>query len=217
MANVYFCLRIVYCLRHVYLYPMLPARFFPVSEQVSQESENMKRFLFLLSCFIATSTCAAAQNLPGPGGWGVSLGYGQSIDDIDIYHAGLLKQWDVKWLENNTGYVRGYFELSYNRWEKGGEDVNIVALSPVFQYVFHVGNAIWYPYIEAGIGAAYLDDYTINDRDLSSNLLFEDRIGVGIRIKNVDISFHYMHYSNAALKEPNDGIDILIGTLAWYF
>jgi len=130
---------------------------------------------------------------------------------------GLLKQWNVKWLENKTGYVRGYFELSYNRWEKGGEDVNAVALSPVFQYVFHVGNATWYPYIEVGIGAAYLDDYAINNRCLSSNLLFEDRIGAGIRIKNVDISFRYMHYSNAALKEPNDGIDILIGTLACCF
>jgi len=90
-------------------------------------------------------------------------------------------------------------------------------LSPVFQYVFHTGNATWYPYIEAGVGAACLDDYTINDRDLSSNFQFEDRVGAGIRINNMDISFRYMHYSNAALKVPNDGIDILIGTLAWHF
>ncbi len=95
--------------------------------------------------------------------------------------------------------------------------MNAVALSPVFQYTFHTGSAVWYPYIEAGVGVAYLDDYTINNRNLSSNLLFEDRIGVGVRIKNIDISFRYMHYSNAGLKEPNDGIDILIGTLAWYF
>ncbi|WP_020587066.1 acyloxyacyl hydrolase [Desulfobacter curvatus] len=177
----------------------------------------MKRLLFLLICFIGTSTCAAAQNLSGLDGWGVSLGYGQSVDNIDIYRAGLLKQWNVKWIESKTGHVDGYFELSYNRWENGGEEVNAVALSPVFQYVFHVENATWYPYIEAGIGLAYLDDYTINNRELSSNFQFEDRVGVGVRIKNVDISFRYMHYSNAGLKEPNDGIDILIGTLAWYF
>jgi lipid A 3-O-deacylase len=47
--------------------------------------------------------------------------------------------------------------------------------------------------------------------------MFEDRIGVGIRIKNMDLNFRYMHYSNAGFKEPNDGIDIFIGTLAWYF
>lgn len=177
----------------------------------------MKRVLFLLICFIGTSTYAAAQDLSGLGGWGVSLGYGQSTDSVDIYRAGLLKQWNVKWLESEIGYVRGYFELSYNRWEHGGDDVNAVAFSPVFQYVFHAGNATWYPYIEAGIGVACLDDYTINDRNLSSNFQFEDRFGAGIRIKNVDINFRYMHYSNAALKEPNDGIDILIGALAWYF
>ncbi|WP_242637458.1 acyloxyacyl hydrolase [Desulfobacter hydrogenophilus] len=145
------------------------------------------------------------------------MGYGQSADNIDIYRAGILKQWHVKWIESKTGYVCGYFELSYNRWKNGGDDVNAVALSPVFQYVFNVGNATWYPYIEAGIGAAYLDNYIIDNRDLSSNFLFEDRVGAGIRIKNMDISFRYMHYSNAALKEPNDGIDILIGTLTWFF
>lgn len=178
----------------------------------------MKRVLFLLICLIGTSTYAAAQDFPGSGGWGVSLGYGQSSDNIDIYRAGLLKQWHVKWLENKTGYICGYFELSYNRWEHGGDDVNAVAFSPVFQYVFHTGNAAWYPYIEGGIGvASCLDDYTINDRTLSSNFQFEDRVGAGIRIKNVDISFRCMHYSNAGLKKPNDGIDILIGTLAWYF
>lgn len=163
------------------------------------------------------STCASAQDLSGFSGWGVSLGYGQGSDCIDIYRAGILKQWDVKWFENKTGYVQGYFELSYNRWEHGDEDVNAVAFSPVFQYVFHAGNSTWYPYIEAGIGVACLDDYLINFRNLSSKFQFEDRAGAGIRIKNVDISFRYLHYSNASLKEPNDGIDILIATLAWYF
>jgi lipid A 3-O-deacylase len=180
----------------------------------------MKRFLLLLVCFIwsiSTITCAAAQDIFEAGGWGVSLGYGQSSDSIDIYRAGLLRQWGVTWLDSNIGHVDGYFELSYNRWEYGDDEVNAVALSPVFQYVFHVNSAAWYPYIEGGIGVAYLDDYTINNRDLSSNLMFEDRIGVGIRIKNIDLSFRYMHYSNAGFKEPNDGIDILIGTLAWYF
>ncbi|NWH04672.1 acyloxyacyl hydrolase [Desulfobacter latus] len=180
----------------------------------------MKRVLFLLVCFIGTSTYAAAQEFSAPGGWGVSLGYGQSTDRIDIYRAGLLKQWHIKWLESKTGYVCGYFELSYNRWEHDGDDVNAVAFSPVFQYIFHAfhaGNATWYPYIEAGIGVAGLDDYTIKNRRLSSTFQFEDRVGAGIRIKNADISLRYMHYSNADLKAPNDGIDIFIGTLAWYF
>jgi lipid A 3-O-deacylase len=33
----------------------------------------------------------------------------------------------------------------------------------------------------------------------------------------MDFKFGYMHYSNAGLKTPNDGIDIFIGTVAWWF
>lgn len=174
----------------------------------------MKKILFLLIYFTGTITYAPAQDLTG---WGISLGCGQSTDSIDIYRAGLVKQLNVKWLENKIGHVRGYFELSYNRWEYGGDDINAVALSPVFQYLFQTKNRDWYPYIEAGTGVAWLDDYTIHDRDLSTTLQFENRAGAGIRVKNIDFSFRYMHYSNASLKGPNDGIDILIGTLVWCF
>jgi len=150
-------------------------------------------------------------------GWGISAGYGQSKDNIDIYRVGLVKDWNVNWLENATGYVTGYFELSYNHWKEGGDKTNGYALSPVFQYAFNPGNDAWYPYVEGGVGVAYIDEYFIGTRNLSSNLQFEDRIGLGVRFNSLDLSFRYMHYSNASLKEPNDGIDIWIGSLAWFF
>ena len=177
----------------------------------------MKKRLLVLTCiFVMFSGTAMAQD---GGGWGLSAGYGQSKDDdeIDIYRVGLLKDWGVKWLENATGYVNGYFELSYNRWDDGEDETNGVALSPVFQYAFNPDGDGRYPYVEGGIGVAYIDEYFIGTRNLSSNLQFEDRIGVGFRFDNLDLSFRYMHYSNASLKEPNDGIDIFIGSLAWYF
>ena len=140
--------------------------------------------------------------------FGYSLSYGQSQDNIDIYRVGLVKKWNARWLQNSTGYVDGYYELSYNRWKSGNDEINAVALSPVFQYIFNAGNKKWHPYLEGGIGVAYLDDYFINGRNLSSNLQFEDRIGGGLRFDNFDLSFRYMHYSNASLKGPNDGINI---------
>lgn len=170
--------------------------------------------IWILTCLILLSGTAGAKDLSG---YGVSLGYGQSKDDIDIYRVGLLRDWDVRWLENPTGYVTGYFELSYNRWETDEETINGVALSPVFQYAFNTDIPEFYPYVEGGIGAAYIDDYFIKDRNLSSNLHFEDRIGVGIRFHQLDLRFIYLHYSNGSLKEPNDGIDILMGTLSWSF
>ncbi len=174
----------------------------------------MKHMIRILACLILLSGAASAKDLSG---YGVSMGYGSSKDDIDIYRIGLLKDWNVKWLENPTGYVTGYFELSYNRWEADNETTNGVALSPVFQYAFNTGVADFHPYVEGGIGAAYIDDYFIKERNLSSNLHFEDRIGMGIKFRHLDLNFRYLHYSNASLKEPNDGIDIFMGTLSWYF
>ena len=173
----------------------------------------MKKALILFACLMIFASNAMAQD----SGFGLSLGYGQSTDSIDIYRVGLMKKWDVKWLKNSTGYVDGYFELSYNHWDYSDKKINAVALSPVFQYAFNPSGSTWYPYIEGGIGVAYLDEYFIKDRNLSSNLQFEDRIGVGFRFDNLDLNFRYMHYSNASLKQPNDGIDIWIGTLAWFF
>lgn len=175
----------------------------------------MKKKLLALICFsVLFSGVAMAQD---GSGWGLSTGYGQSKDDIDIYRVGILKDWKVKWLENATGYVTGYFELSYNHWNGENDSTNGVALSPVFQYAFNPDGDNWYPYVEGGIGITYIDEYFIDARNLSSNFQFEDRIGIGYRFDRLDLSFRYMHYSNAGLKQPNEGIDIFIGSLAWFF
>lgn len=190
----------------------------------------MKRSFLLSGCLVfsfITFSCfnslACAQDFFGTKGWGISLGRGESSNNIDVYRAGLLKQWNVQWLENKTGYFTGYFELSYshwreyNRWYHYTERTSAGALSPVFKYVFSTKDRTCYPYVEGGIGVAYVDTSFFHGRDLSSNVLFEDRIGGGIRVKNVDINFRYLHYSNADLKLPNDGIDILICSFSWLF
>jgi len=117
-----------------------------------------------------------------------------------------------------VGGLSGYFELSYNLWEKSGEQTHGVALSPVFVYYFNTGRAKGIiPYVEGGIGAACIDDYTIANRNLSSNLLFEDRVSIGVIINRIDLKVGYMHYSNASIRSPNDGIDIWLGTVVWHF
>ncbi len=150
-------------------------------------------------------------------GYGLSFGYGQADPDIDIYRVGIKKDFPAKWFKTRVGYASGYFELSFNHWEYNNQDINALAISPVFAYFFGDEDNFIRPYIEGGIGGAYLDDYRIADRNLSSNLQFEDRIGAGARIGFVDLNFRYMHYSNASLKQPNHGIDILIFTTAIQF
>jgi lipid A 3-O-deacylase len=173
----------------------------------------MKKCLLLIVSFVLFYNCAMAELT----GYGVSLGYGEADSDIDIYRIGLKKDFNPKWFKTDSGYLSGYFELSYNHWEHNSQEIDGVAFSPVFAYYFGDETNFIRPYIEGGIGVAYIDDYEIADRDLSSNFQFEDRIGVGARIGFVDLNFRYMHYSNASIKGSNDGIDIWMFTTAVQF
>jgi lipid A 3-O-deacylase len=150
-------------------------------------------------------------------GFGLFLGYGVGKKDIDIYRLGLKKDYTSRWFESETGYLSGFFELSYNRWEHGGDDINGLAFSPVFAYYFGKDADLFRPYIAGGIGVALLDDYRIHNRNLGTHFQFEDRIGLGARIGIFDMNVSYFHYSNAGLKSSNDGIDIWLFTGAIQF
>ncbi len=167
----------------------------------------MKKFIITCMTLILFAGIAMAEESSG---YGLSFGYGTSLDDIDIYRIGLKKDFSTKWFEKDLGYFSGYYELSYNRWEYGEEAVNGVAISPVFAYYFNGMNEKIVPYLEFGIGGAYIDNYNIKNRKMASNFQFEDRIGMGARIGFIDLNFRYMHYSNASLEKPNHGIDIWI-------
>ena len=174
----------------------------------------MKKWLLVIISLVLLHGTAMAES----SGYGVSFGYGEADPNIDIYRVGLKKDFSSKWFENDTGYLSGYFELSFNHWEyNNNDDINGVAFSPVFVYSFGNESNWIRPYIEGGIGVAYIDEYHIADRNLSTNLQFEDRIGVGARIGFFDLGFRYMHYSNASIKGPNHGIDIWIFTTSIQF
>lgn len=174
----------------------------------------MKKII-LASCTLAS--CLTLSYAEGLDNYvdGVTFSIGQSKDKIDIYRIGLRKDFDSKWGKNKIGYFSGYYELSANYWNWKNESNFGLALSPVFAYYVNVGD--FKPYIEAGIGLSYWSKTHIKTRNMSTHFHFEDRIGAGIRYKNLDFSFRYMHYSNAGIKHPNMGIDIFIGSISYKF
>jgi lipid A 3-O-deacylase len=174
----------------------------------------MKKII-LASAILATSiTISSAQDVANYID-GVTFSIGQSKDDIDIYRIGLRKDFNTKWGQTSNGYFSGYYELSANYWKWKDESNFGVALSPVFAYYLDFGD--FKPYIEAGIGVSYWSKTHIKTRNIGSHYHFEDRVGAGVRYKNFDFSFRYMHYSNAGIKHPNMGIDIFIGSISYKF
>jgi lipid A 3-O-deacylase len=147
----------------------------------------------------------------------VALGVGRGRTDIDIYRIGLIHNFDRKLLNNNYGWLGMYAEASINYWKHDEDDIVAGAISPVFIYYFGDSTNLLLPYIEGGIGASILSDTMLYDRDMATLFQFEDRIGIGIKSKNIDLSFRFMHYSNASIKAPNRGIDIFIFTGSYIF
>ena len=149
----------------------------------------------------------------------ISLGVGKSKESINICRLGFQREFDGKWLKWKTGYVSGYHEVSLNYWKYNTESIKGAAYSPVFIYEFQL-NRNMFPYLEAGIGVSYISEKTIKGRNLSSHFQFEDRVGLGAKIgkqENHDLNLRYMHYSNASIKQPNQGISIFIFSYTYSF
>jgi len=116
--------------------------------------------------------------------------------------------WNKRWFESETGHLGGYWNVAYTWWEAGrlGDDEHSLSVSPVFVYRFNTDG--WRPFVEAGVGAAYFSDDLVGDRDLGSRAHFEDRFAVGVQLSERDaLRLRVIHYSNAGLEDPNQGIN----------
>jgi len=136
----------------------------------------------------------------------VTFSVGQSSDSTMVYRIGTQFDFNRSWFQSDVGRLTGYWDAGYTFWE-GDETASNHSLSfaPVFVYEF-AGETVR-PYIEAGIGVAAFSSTELEDNDLGSSFQFEDRLGVGLRFAGQEIGVRALHYSNAGLKNPNDGVE----------
>lgn len=139
---------------------------------------------------------------------GLTLEIGHSSESTTTYRLGA--QFDfgrTLWQSQSGGvHLGGYWDTGVIRWS--GLDATTFALAPVFVLSFPI-QASWTPYVEAGIGVSYFTKTDLDhDRDLGSKFQFEDRLGAGVRFASgSEVGLRVYHYSNAGLKNPNNGIE----------
>lgn len=132
---------------------------------------------------------------------------GRTEKSTSTVRIGLQKNFQSRWFQSDVGALTGYWDGGYTYWEGDKESNNhSLSVSPVFVYEFN-GERVK-PYVEAGIGVAAFRHTRIENRNLSTSLQFEDRLGVGLRLRNQTLGLRAVHYSNAGLKKPNDGIEM---------
>ncbi|MFJ9990334.1 acyloxyacyl hydrolase [Pseudomonas putida] len=159
---------------------------------------------------LATSLAAAVLALAGANlaqAAQISGAVGATSQGDMTYRIGLSFDWDKKWLQSSTGHLTGYWDGAYTYWEGGDySGAHSLSFSPVFVYEF--GDSGYVPFIEAGIGLAAFSKTEVGDQKLGSSVNFEDRIGFGLKLPGQQkIGIRATHYSNAGIKQPNDGIE----------
>ncbi len=131
---------------------------------------------------------------------------GQSGDSEMVYRLGAQWNWDKSWMQSDVGRLTGYWDAGYTYWDGDETSSNhSLSFTPVFVYEF-AGETVK-PYIEAGIGVAFFENTELEDNDLGSSFQFEDRLGVGLRFSGQEVGIRAVHYSNAGIEQPNDGVE----------
>ncbi|MGH8436741.1 MAG: acyloxyacyl hydrolase [Pseudomonas sp.] len=136
----------------------------------------------------------------------VSVDIGPTGESTMVYRLGTQFDFASNWFQSDVGRLTGYWDAAYTYWD-GDESASNHNLSfaPVFVYEF-AGETVK-PYVEAGIGVALFAHTEVEEQKLGSAFQFEDRVGAGLRFADQEVGIRAMHYSNAGLQSPNDGVE----------
>lgn len=136
----------------------------------------------------------------------VAFAAGSTGESTMAYRLALQCDFQRTFSESSTGRFSGYWDTAYTYWQGDKSATNhSLSLSPVFVYEF--AGETFKPYVEAGIGVAFFADTDVEEHDLGSSFQFEDRLGFGVRFNGQQLGVRAIHYSNAGLSSPNDGIE----------
>jgi len=178
---------------------------------------NNKKILAGLAglALACAATLAQAQSEGTQGAVGLHYGYGDDYQRITLqyetpsiwtYHFG-----------GNWGRLDLTPEFGASYWwaDSGKSPGNIWQASAIPMFRWWTGERF---FIEAGIGATVFSRTTFADKTISTAFQFGDHVGVGFLLnKNNRIGLRYSHFSNASIKRPNPGLDVVQATYMYQF
>ena len=168
------------------------------------------------------------------GNLALRIGYGRYIDvaqshnaDLRQYRLGLVWQlsddvWSSKsarlasYVELGAGYWKSHLDVPYDANRVGADEVRQISLTPMFRLIATEPFAeTLFPFLDAGVGVSYQDEEDIEKEQLSGinmggKFQFEIRLMLGVEFgqkQQFELSYGWMHYSNAHINEINEGMD----------
>jgi opacity protein-like surface antigen len=148
----------------------------------------------------------------------VSVGVGRDVhkgSDVSMLRVAAQIPWQKRWGEAGDWVWTGAWEAEVSAWHgnrgsTGNASLVEVGFRPVLRLERKVSSPGGVqPYVEAGLGAALLSKTRIDNRRFSTSFQFGSHVGAGVRFGQAmryELSYRFMHYSNADIKKPNQGI-----------
>lgn len=168
---------------------------------------HKKKIAGLLAGLALVSTAPAMAADWSEGGVGLRMGFsGQYTRATAVYETPTLWQHEFG---GNWGRLEltGEAGASY-WWAKGSR-------SPSTAVQLHATPFLrWWMterfYLEGGIGVTVFNKTRFADKTISTAFQFGDQIGLGYAInRNSRVSVRYAHFSNASIKRPNPGLNVV--------
>jgi len=158
--------------------------------------------------FVACAAPAAAQQAGGtPGGLALQAGMG---DDYQRYMLGY--ETPTLWSYRFGGDwgrldLTGELAVSYWHADSGHSPSSLWQLGATPMLRWWLGERF---YVEGGVGANVFSRTTFADKTISTAFQFGDHIGLGFQLtQSARIGVRYSHFSNANIKKPNPGLDVV--------
>jgi len=147
----------------------------------------------------------------------IAFGYGDSSEHMEVYKLSIKKDLNNYFFDNRYKYLPKYYETSLGYWKgESGGNIKSLSFTPMFRYNFgQYYESI--PYIEAGVGAAYISKTKLQGQNFGTHFQFENVIGIGFKFSDFDLSFRYIHYSNAGFDSNNAGVDFSMISISYKF
>ena len=195
---------------------------------------------YLLLVFALTTGVSHADWQPDR----VSFSYGQFISpladrhaEIDQYRLGLVWKLSDELWSSDSLLIQSYAELALGQWKSrlnatedsrriGADSVKQMSLSPVLRFTSTsplLGETS--PFLDLGVGVSYQSEEDIEQQHLSGinmggHWQFETRAMIGLSLGEgspFEVSYGWMHYSNANLNDENEGLDFQTLQMTYLF
>ncbi len=189
--------------------------FSPPPVQAKQENNDLMSFAILgalgsfgLACYQGKAPCSFEPNINTDAlTFSMDIGADRTTEQSRI---SLGADWKEPVYDTESWQVVGRLEGSLQKWwstldKPQNSEGYILGITPVFYY--QPKHMKFTPFIEMGGGPYLLSNIVIENEYKSTQFQFGSIFGLGIKHKQLEVSYRYLHISNAGIEMPNPGTD----------